>query len=691
MLSIGAVLVAAAGLAYVGVASYLADRDLVQDKRDENLRIARDVAGRVEAESLRTLDAVAALFGERGATISGEELQRFRRDYPLAAQPFRIGPDGRPRYGLAHPFGSERAEDESRLFARASRQCPETGFDACMRAKQAGQRRARRLESARERELVGCRESRPDCALTARERTAARRAYEPLVDSDDTGPDALLGLARLALADGRPAQAVAHFQTLSDRFGDRLDPEGISYALIAQLGIAHASGGTDDYLSVYRAVMARQHRAPAPALVAIAGVLRAELAARELDPNEQAEVAALDRVLADANTYARSARELAVDAEALGQTAGPEPRGRPALSGDARTLVYRREPDGTVVGYVVDAEALEAAAARAEVPAKWRTARRIVQALGAAEPLGVRTLATAQFGGGVFSHLQLAMVVDLDTPDPIDEIVEARGRRHVLLTGSLVGLLIVGLVATVRSATRERELARLKSDFVSTVSHELKTPLTSIRMFAEMLQEGVAGGDADREARYHAIIVKESERLGLLIANVLDYSQIERGTRRYSARPEPLAEVAGEAVETFQRLREGDRYEVRFDVHADAAAAFVRVDRQVVVQSLLNLLANAAKYGGADHPIEVRVYRAGDRELAVSVRDRGPGIPRAEHARIFREFYRAPEAYSSGVEGTGLGLALVKRHVDALGGRVELDSAVGEGSTFALVFPEVKA
>jgi len=117
---------------------------------------------------------------------------------------------------------------------------------------------------------------------------------------------------------------------------------------------------------------------------------------------------------------------------------------------------------------------------------------------------------------------------------------------------------VLGLFATIRGAAKERELARLKSDFVSTVSHELKTPLTSIRMFAEMLQQGVAGEDRDRERRYHDIIVKESERLGLLIANLLDYAQIERGTRRYNRKLEPAGQLAQEAVTTFARLREGE-------------------------------------------------------------------------------------------------------------------------------------
>jgi signal transduction histidine kinase len=116
--------------------------------------------------------------------------------------------------------------------------------------------------------------------------------------------------------------------------------------------------------------------------------------------------------------------------------------------------------------------------------------------------------------------------------------------------------------------------------------------------------------------------------------------------------------------------------------------AEVDVDRDVVVGAVLNLLANAAKYGGAAQAIEVAVDADADAAW-IGVRDHGPGIPPAEQARIFREFYRAPEAYRSGVEGTGLGLALVKRHIEALGGTVEVASTVGEGATFTIRLPRV--
>jgi two-component system phosphate regulon sensor histidine kinase PhoR len=266
-----------------------------------------------------------------------------------------------------------------------------------------------------------------------------------------------------------------------------------------------------------------------------------------------------------------------------------------------------------------------------------------------------------------------------------DRAARASLARYLALVGSLILVMGVGMWAIWRGVARERELARLKSDFVSTVSHELKTPLTSIRMFGEMLREGVAAGDGERERRYHDVIVRESERLGRLIANVLDFAQIEKGARRYEKKPVAAATLAGEAVETYRRLGDGEGQVIELEMGEGAADAPVTADREAIVQALLNLLSNASKYGGRQ-PVTVRVA-AGGGEVRMAVADRGPGIAPADQKRIFREFYRAPEARSSGVEGTGLGLALVKRHVEAHAGRIEIESAPGKGATFTIVLP----
>src|SRR5262249_31282169 len=222
------------------------------------------------------------------------------------------------------------------------------------------------------------------------------------------------------------------------------------------------------------------------------------------------------------------------------------------------TLVYRRRADGGVIGFSVDAPMLEAAAGADRNAPEGRVvrhARSLVLAPGASPGPGLRTLQQVPLGTAL-PHLSIAIVNPLADPDPLDEVIRERSQRHLIYTSALAIALGLGLLAMIRGAVRARELAQLKSDFVSTVSHELKTPLTSIRMFAEMLEQGVAQGDPAKLARYHGVIVQESQRLGLLIANLLDYAQIEKGTRRYTPTREAIGPLARHAVATFETLRD---------------------------------------------------------------------------------------------------------------------------------------
>lgn len=663
VLSVGAILVSAAGIAYMGAVSFPDEVGSVDARRLEHRRQAEAIAADLEAQLERALDAAAAALAQPG------QRERLAAAEPVASRPFTVSATGE----LAHP-----PREPLRGAGALTPELPERGFV----------RRQRALEHARVRERGRCSADTERCQASERDRREARRLYRSLLRHDDTAPEALLGLARLDRRSGAADVAAARYRELGERFRQRHDVAGVAYGLLADLGVAELSAGAGPFLDLYRALLDRTYAAPAAALDVVAERCRAALAERALDPAQSRELASLDarfeRARADAAFAAQLERELAE----LTRTASRETTGRAALWPAERTLVYRQESDGAVVGLALGRAELTALASELAGAAGLRDDLSPVlyrvddpQALDGPR----RVMATVGFGQPL-PHLGLALVSDASVPDALDELARAR-RRHRAITGGLVGLLALGLFATVRGAARERELARLKSDFVSTVSHELKTPLTSIRMFAEMLREGVAGDDREREARYHEIIVKESERLGLLIANLLDYAQIERGTRRYTPRPEGAEEIAREAVETFHRLREGEGQLVEVDVAASARGAELLVDREVVVQSLLNLLSNAAKYGGKG-VIRLGIAALDDgAAVSLAVADDGPGIPVAEQPRVFREFYRAPAARASAVEGTGLGLALVKRHVESQGGRVDLDSALGRGSTFTIVLP----
>ena len=699
MFPAAAVLASAVGIAYLGAVSYFADRGVVAAVAEQHGVLARRVADSVSGELRLALDAAASTLDlpREAPAVDPVALQQLAAAHPIAAQPILLDRDGR----LIHPPAVAVGD-------AAAGSAPDQEFlDLLSGGAKLDPGRAAQLQLARRQEIGICpppvdvergdparaaRSTGVPCHPTPRGLFEARRAYARLARHRDTGAEALLGLARLERAAERSVQAAAFYRELVRRFPDRVDADGMAYAAIGLVGLAEVEPGAGPALDALRELVSGRALVARAARPIFVDHVRELLRGRALDPAQAAELAQLEGELARADGAARLAARLADDLVPLARTAVAEPRGRAALGAPDRTLLYRRLASGAVVGLALERSALDRLA-RSAVPAHERQigVRAVLLAVGDSPDAGsARALASASFGA-LLPHLNLALVQDRSRPDPVAEMVRQRSRRHLALTGGLVAVLVLGLAATIRGAARERELARLKSDFVSTVSHELKTPLTSIRMFAEMLQQGVAGEDRERERRYHEIIVKESERLGLLIANLLDYAQIERGTRRYLRRPELAGDLVREAVTTFARLREGEGQEVAVSVAPEAASAHVLIDREVAVQALLNLLSNAVKYGGDRQAIEVEVARRADGRVALAVRDRGPGIPKLEQERVFREFYRAPTAYSTGVEGTGLGLALVKRHVEAQGGAVELDSDPGCGATFTLVFAEAAA
>jgi two-component system, OmpR family, phosphate regulon sensor histidine kinase PhoR len=233
-----------------------------------------------------------------------------------------------------------------------------------------------------------------------------------------------------------------------------------------------------------------------------------------------------------------------------------------------------------------------------------------------------------------------------------------------------------------RDVRREVQAAALRSQFVASVSHELKTPLTSIRMFTELLRLGHV--PADRQDEYLEIIGGETERLTRLINNVLDLSRIEREGRPYRREPVSLCDVVHDAARVLAYPLAQDGFELRLDVDADTPA--IACDRDAITQAVLNLLSNAVKFSGTSRVVELGLAR-GNGNAVIRVSDRGRGIEPAEQQAIFRTFYRSPAAEAAGIPGTGIGLALVAHVAAGHGGRVDVESEPGRGSTFSLVLP----
>lgn len=266
----------------------------------------------------------------------------------------------------------------------------------------------------------------------------------------------------------------------------------------------------------------------------------------------------------------------------------------------------------------------------------------------------------------------------------------------VMATGTggrdvIMGVLILGMALTVATAVvvssiliaREAELARLQGEFVSRVSHDLRTPLTSIQMFVETLQLGRAKDPETTQACLDAL-GQETGRLLALVDRLLDWARIESARRIYEPRRCRASDVVNAALEAFEIVRIQGEIELTKDI--PDGLPDIDVDAQAIVDALSNVLQNAARYSAPPRKITIGAKLVGDM-VEVSVADNGPGIPANERGKIFEKFYRGTTARAMGIVGTGLGLAMVRAIVIAHRGTVRVESNTPNGSVFILALP----
>ena len=245
----------------------------------------------------------------------------------------------------------------------------------------------------------------------------------------------------------------------------------------------------------------------------------------------------------------------------------------------------------------------------------------------------------------------------------------------------LVSCLIAGAVLALVFLRREANLSRLQLDFVSKVSHELRTPLTSIRMFVETLRYE---RDQKNVETCLDVLQQETERLSARIERLLDWGRMEAGRRVYQLGPDRVPDIVQDSIEHFRTATVGQSRVVQLEV--EDGLPEVSADREALIDALLNLLTNAHKYSPPERPIRVHAFC--DKEgVHIAVADEGIGIERHEHHRVFEKFYRSDDRLSRSIEGSGLGLSIVKHVAHAHGGRVSLRSIVGQGSVFTLSLP----
>lgn len=283
--------------------------------------------------------------------------------------------------------------------------------------------------------------------------------------------------------------------------------------------------------------------------------------------------------------------------------------------------------------------------------------------------------------GEALPHWEAALY--LMRPEQLQESALGLRRTLMFLIVAMLGAIMLGGWLVAADARRQFALAQQKTDFVSNVSHELKTPLTSIRMFAELM----LGGREETKAKspqYLRIIMVEAERLTRLINNVLDFAKLERKQKRFDKKPLDLHAM----IERIWESQELHLRESGFTTKWQAAAPPYPVtgDEDALAQILVNLFSNAEKYCGDRKEVELHTY-LDDHHICIAVLDRGNGVPNGEERKIFEAFYRAHDSLSSGIQGSGLGLTLAQRLAEEHGGTIEYRAREGGGSAFTLKLP----
>jgi signal transduction histidine kinase len=501
------------------------------------------------------------------------------------------------------------------------------------------------------------------------DRAGAAAAYRRLADSPDAQirVEALMRLGRVLRRDAKWVQALQAYTSLEKYGAARV--AGMPASLVARAARASALAESGD------AAAARREAAAVWADLT-AGTWRVAKATLETYLGELKPLAPDATLPADwdERTARAAAGEWAFEQHAAS--------GRSALS-----------IDGQVVSVSWERHA-GAWKARLNGPAVWRalwpsleretgTVLRVSDVEGHVLHGGAATHGPAAYRGAEMTGLPW----NIATAEPANARPSQSwtARRRLLVAGLLVFAVILGAGSFLIARAMEREfaVARLQADFVSAVSHEFRTPLTSIRQLTEMLARGRVESEPHKQRAYE-LMLGESERLSRLVESLLDFGRMQ--AHAYALRRERLdaGEWTRAVASEFQETVRNKGYVI--EVTGPAQDACLQGDREALCGALWNLLDNAVKYSPDGRQVHVAVSRVRD-SVEVSVRDHGSGIASDDVGRVFGKFYRGANARTQGTRGTGIGLAMVKEIIDAHGGTVRVTSEPGRGSEFTMVLP----
>jgi two-component system phosphate regulon sensor histidine kinase PhoR len=270
------------------------------------------------------------------------------------------------------------------------------------------------------------------------------------------------------------------------------------------------------------------------------------------------------------------------------------------------------------------------------------------------------------------------MLISLSDENLIKDIIRRRSWIYGIATVLLLVAMFLGVALIIRDSAREKHVARMRSDFISNVTHELKTPLTSIYMFAESLLLGRIKS-ADGKKEYLTIILKESERLKRMINNILEFSKMEDGKPEYHFEHSNLASLLNATISDMNYWFEEENFDIVRELDENISAD---VDPEKMQQLISNLLNNAFKYSGETKSIIIRLFQKAN-QIYLEIEDEGIGIAEDQLTKIFEKFYRIDQKES--ISGTGLGLTVVKEIIEAHHGKIFVTSKMGKGSKFSII------
>jgi signal transduction histidine kinase len=278
---------------------------------------------------------------------------------------------------------------------------------------------------------------------------------------------------------------------------------------------------------------------------------------------------------------------------------------------------------------------------------------------------------------------KMKLLLSENRPGFVTTLMKAGSGIYLFAFILIVLLMLLGFVFILYTLNVELRLNKLKSEFISNVSHELKSPLTSIHMMTEMLHHNRVENE-ERKAEYYSAMLEESEHLSHLINNILDFSRIDEDRKKYEFIDLDPDKLIREFLKSIREMIRETGFEISYS--CPNKVSVFRADRNAILQVLYNLVDNAIKFSGTSRKIDVNLVFK-DNEIQLSVKDYGIGISIKDQEKIFERFYRCRESQRLGIRGSGIGLTIVKKIVEDHGGYLSLDSRPGEGSMFTVRIP----